>query len=67
MEHAAPDDGDAAGAGRHAKASRGDVFNLFIKKFQSQSLLEEYMKTSPYVMSQLEGTEVDPWSCIARW
>ncbi|MEF4790805.1 Wzz/FepE/Etk N-terminal domain-containing protein, partial [Escherichia coli] len=43
-----------------AKVSRGDVFNLFIKKFQSQSLLEEYMKTSPYVMSQLEGTEVDP-------
>ena len=43
-----------------AKVSREDVFNLFIKKFQSQSLLEEYMKTSPYVMSQLEGTEVDP-------
>ncbi|MGV6074577.1 LPS O-antigen length regulator Wzz(fepE) [Escherichia coli] len=43
-----------------AKVSHGDVFNLFIKKFQSQSLLEEYMKTSPYVMSQLEGTEVDP-------
>ncbi|MXG82916.1 LPS O-antigen length regulator [Escherichia coli] len=42
------------------KVSHGDVFNLFIKKFQSQSLLEEYMKTSPYVMSQLEGTEVDP-------
>ena len=43
-----------------AKVSHEDVFNLFIKKFQSQSLLEEYMKTSPYVMSQLEGTEVDP-------
>ena len=43
-----------------AKVGHGDVFNLFIKKFQSQSLLEEYMKTSPYVMSQLEGTEVDP-------
>jgi len=43
-----------------AKVSHGDVFNLFIKKFQSQSLLEEDMKTSPYVMSQLEGTEVDP-------
>ena len=43
-----------------AKVSHGDVFNLFIKKFQSQSLLEEYMKTSPYVISQLEGTEVDP-------
>ena len=42
--------------GVDAKISRPDVFNLFIKRFQSQSLLEEYMKTSPYVMSQLEGT-----------
>lgn len=42
-----------------AKISRPEVFDLFIKKFQSQSLLEEYMKTSPYVMSQLEGAEVD--------
>lgn len=42
------------------KISRPDVFNLFIKKFQSQTLLEEYMKSSPYVMSQLEGTQVDP-------
>ncbi len=40
--------------------SRDEVFGLFIKKFQSQSLLEEYMKSSPYVMSQLEGTNVDP-------
>ncbi|MDX7669120.1 LPS O-antigen length regulator Wzz(fepE) [Enterobacter cloacae] len=42
------------------KVSRDEVFGLFIKKFQSQSLLEEYMKYSPYVMSQLEGTNVDP-------
>ena len=42
------------------KVSRPDVFNLFIKKFQSQSLLEEYMKSSPYVMAQLDGTEIDP-------
>ncbi|ELW1648097.1 LPS O-antigen length regulator [Enterobacter oligotrophicus] len=42
------------------KITRPDVFNLFIKKFQSQSLLEEYMKSSPYVMSQLESTNVDP-------
>ena len=42
------------------KVNRPDVFNLFIKKFQSQSLLEEYMKGSPYVMAQLEGTEFDP-------
>ena len=42
------------------KVSRDEVFGLFIKKFQSQSLLEEYMKSSPYVMSQLEGTNVVP-------
>lgn len=39
--------------------SRGDVFNLFIKKFQSPSLLEEYLRSSPYVMDQLKGAEVD--------
>ncbi|MEX9252490.1 LPS O-antigen length regulator Wzz(fepE) [Pseudenterobacter timonensis] len=43
-----------------AGVDRGDTFNLFIKKFQSQSLLEEYMKSSPYVMAQLENAEVDP-------
>lgn len=42
------------------KITRADVFNLFIKKFQSQSLLEEYMKSSPYVMAQLDGAQVDP-------
>ncbi|EHG7582505.1 MULTISPECIES: LPS O-antigen length regulator Wzz(fepE) [Citrobacter] len=40
--------------------SRGDVFNLFIKKLQSQSLLEEYLKTSPYVMGQLKDADIDP-------
>ncbi|MFL4413069.1 LPS O-antigen length regulator Wzz(fepE) [Citrobacter portucalensis] len=39
--------------------SRGDVFNLFIKKFQSPSLLEEYLHSSPYVMDQLEGADID--------
>ena len=39
---------------------RSDVFNLFIKKFQSQSLLEEYLKTSPFVMAQLKDAEIDP-------
>lgn len=43
-----------------AGVDRGDTFNLFIKKFQSQSLLEEYMKSSPYVMAQLKNAEVDP-------
>lgn len=39
--------------------SRGDVFNLFIKKFQSLSLLEEYLRSSPYVMDQLKGADID--------
>lgn len=39
--------------------SRGDVFNLFIKKFQSPSLLEEYLRSSPYVMDQLKGADID--------
>lgn len=38
---------------------RDDVFNLFIKKFKSQSLLEEYLKSSPYVMKQLEEAQID--------
>lgn len=42
------------------KVSRADVFNLFIKKFQSQSLLEEYMTSSPYVMAQLKEANADP-------
>ena len=32
---------------------RGSVFNLFIKKFQSVRLLEEFLRSSPYVMDQL--------------
>lgn len=40
--------------------TRQEVFDLFIKKFQSQSLLEEYMNSSPYVMAQLKNAEVDP-------
>jgi LPS O-antigen subunit length determinant protein (WzzB/FepE family) len=44
------------------KVSRDEVFNLFIKKFQSQSLLEDYMKSSPYVMQQLKGAEMDEFS-----
>lgn len=39
---------------------RADVFNLFIKKFQSQTLLEEYLKSSPYVMGQLKNADIDP-------
>ena len=43
-----------------AKITRPEVFDLFIKKFQSQSLLEEYLQSSPYVMGQLKDAEVDP-------
>ncbi|MCM7278474.1 LPS O-antigen length regulator Wzz(fepE) [Enterobacter bugandensis] len=39
--------------------TRQEVFDLFIKKFQSQSLLEEYMTSSPYVMAQLKNAQVD--------
>ncbi|QLR78585.1 LPS O-antigen length regulator [Citrobacter freundii] len=39
--------------------SSGDVFNLFIKKFQSPTLLEEYLRSSPYVMDQLKGADID--------
>lgn len=38
---------------------RDDVFNLFIKKFQSVSLLEEYLRSSPYVMDQLKEAKID--------
>lgn len=38
---------------------RGSVFNLFIKKFSSPSLQEEYLRSSPYVMDQLKGAQID--------
>ncbi|EAR0173695.1 LPS O-antigen length regulator [Salmonella enterica subsp. enterica] len=38
---------------------RDSVFNLFIKKFSSPSLLEEYLRSSPYVMDQLKGAQID--------
>lgn len=38
---------------------RGSVFNLLIKKFSSPSLLEEYLRSSPYVMDQLKGAQID--------
>lgn len=39
---------------------REDTFELFIKKFQSQSLFQAYIKSSPYVMDQLKGGNIDP-------
>lgn len=38
---------------------RSNTFNLFIKKFQSSSLLEQYLRSSPYVMDQLRGAEIN--------
>ncbi|EHL0892661.1 LPS O-antigen length regulator [Salmonella enterica subsp. enterica serovar Durban] len=38
---------------------RASVFNLFIKKFSSPSLLEVYLRSSPYVMDQLKGAQID--------
>ncbi|EAO9318890.1 TPA: LPS O-antigen length regulator Wzz(fepE) [Salmonella enterica subsp. enterica serovar Horsham] len=38
---------------------RASVFNLFIKKCSSPSLLEEYLRSSPYVMDQLKGAQID--------
>ncbi|ELR3917684.1 LPS O-antigen length regulator [Salmonella enterica] len=38
---------------------RASVFNLFIKKFSSPSLLEEYLRSFPYVMDQLKGAQID--------
>lgn len=42
-----------------ASIDRGSVFNLFIKKFQSLSLLEEYLRSSTYVMDQLKGANIN--------
>ncbi|EBW5536235.1 LPS O-antigen length regulator [Salmonella enterica subsp. enterica serovar Pasing] len=41
------------------KVDRASVFNLFIKKFSSPSLLEEYLRSSTYVMEQLKGAQID--------
>ncbi|HCB2206413.1 TPA: LPS O-antigen length regulator [Citrobacter farmeri] len=41
------------------KVDRGHTFNLFIKKFQSSSLLEQYLRSSSFVMEQLKGAEID--------
>lgn len=37
-----------------------DVFSLFIKKFNSLSLLENYLQNSPDIMNQLKDAEIDP-------
>ena len=48
------------------KIDRTEAFNLFIKKFQSVSLLEEYLRSSPYVMDQIKKRRKSMnWICIA--
>ncbi|XNM75981.1 hypothetical protein ACLK2A_03350 [Escherichia coli] len=42
-----------------SKIDRTEAFNLFIEKFQSVSLLEEYLRSSPYVMDQLKEAKID--------
>ncbi|MFK3662699.1 LPS O-antigen length regulator Wzz(fepE) [Scandinavium sp. NPDC088450] len=42
------------------KSDSTALFNLFIKKFNSSVLLEEYVKSSPEIMNQLQGIDVDP-------
>lgn len=39
---------------------RNDVFNLFLKKFNSQSLREEFLRQSPLVTGKLQAENVDP-------
>nr|WP_318382766.1 LPS O-antigen length regulator Wzz(fepE) [uncultured Enterobacter sp.] len=43
-----------------ANVQPADVFNLFIKKFGSRSLMEEYFRTSPDVMGQMTEADLDP-------
>lgn len=39
---------------------RADVFNQFIKAFSSRSLMEEYFRSSPEVMGQMNDANIDP-------
>lgn len=39
---------------------RKDVFNLFLKKFNSQSLRESFLQQSPLVTGKLQAANVDP-------
>lgn len=36
-----------------------DIYNMFLKKFESQNLRETYLKNSPYVEALLNNTDVD--------
>lgn len=45
--------------GVEAKIDRDSVFNMFLKKFDSQSLREAFLSKSPYVQALLANNEVD--------
>lgn len=42
-----------------AQITSSDIFYLFVKKFQSESLLEEYLRNTHYVTAQLSLTGAD--------
>lgn len=42
------------------KITRGSVFTLFIKKFQSRSLLEEFLASSPLSLADLNDAGISP-------
>lgn len=44
-----------------SSVSPDDVYNLFLKKFASQSLKEEFLATSPLVLGQLEQSNLDQY------
>lgn len=46
--------------GVDSKTDSTGLFNLFIKKFKSSVLLEEYVKSSPELMDQLQQADIDP-------
>ncbi|HIG9582943.1 TPA: LPS O-antigen length regulator Wzz(fepE) [Escherichia coli] len=41
------------------KIDKEELFNLFIKKFKSTSLLEEYLRLTPYVRTYIKNKEND--------
>lgn len=46
--------------GIEANVDSSSLFNLYIKKFNSSVLLEEFIQSSPSLMSQFNGVDVDP-------
>lgn len=42
-----------------AQVDAGQVYNMFLKKYESQALREEFLANSPYVQALLSNKEVD--------